>query len=155
MTETNKPSSVACLRIIGNNLDAALISSHVGITPRSVLRRGEQHFHRIQQHDVIIYEVTPRSSRGFSEQLSLLQELLAPALDFLTELKKTADVHIYCSFVTDWAQSGFSITPDSIKRFVDAGLNIEISIFSWGLVEGTEEEPEQKPGSPECSTGVK
>jgi len=153
MTGTNEGNSVVCLRIIGESLDSTLISSRLGISAKSVRRKGERHLGHTQEQDVVIYEVAPRSSRELSDQLTVLQEALTPALDFLTELKKTANVHVYCSFVTDWAQSGFAITPGSIKKFVDAGLNIEISIFSWGLVEGGEDDPEQQQGPSESALG--
>lgn len=127
---------LASLRIVGNRLDFKKIERLLKLKPEMVTKRGEVRSKVFgpSKIDVWSYKAMPRTGDAMSKHLSVLAAKLVSRQRAIRSLAKEYKVEVYCSYISDLAQGGFTIPPKVQKVFSECNLPLAISILSWGGV---------------------
>jgi len=133
----NYVSCFASLRIEGtasNCIDFQEVEEHLGIKPTYVVHHGETRLpgNKLALVDVWIYDVEVEKDQPLDNHLAALKTLLDPYASYLRSIAARWMVSIYCGYITDLAQGHIVIPWHLAGMFSDYGVDLEISIQSWG-----------------------
>lgn len=126
------------LIIRGTQLDFAEIGKNIAIAPSRILRKGEVRSAATgpSEFDTWNYEVKFKKEDGLINSLEVLLSELYPCRDFLKALSQSVDVSLRFYVQSDYAQIGIVLPPALLQRMAALNIKFEVSILSWGGIEG-------------------
>jgi len=124
------------LIIRGDNINLAEIEENLQIKPSRVVRKGEIISKTIgkSQYNVWVFEIKFGKNKLPNIALEEMLTAISSSKTYLKGLIDTVDIRIKCYVQSDYAQVGFEISPNVLKKLADMNMKLEISILSWGGV---------------------
>ena len=139
-------SGYCSLIIKGDNLDLDLIAETLEITVSEKRKKGEIINSIIGeiQYDFIRFDEKMDGKYNPDKTLTgLLNKLMANEA-FLKKLSEDACIYIDCFVQSDYAQINYVLSSKTLSKISQLGIDLEISIFSWGGVEDKKEKKRKK-----------
>lgn len=87
---------------------------------------GKNEFDLIRFDKEIDDEHTP------NQTLDDILNIMLPHEDYIKNMQKKHDVSLKCFVQSDSAQVNYRIAPDIMSKLVRVGIDLEISVLSWG-----------------------
>lgn len=121
----------ATLRIFGDGLDFAAISSALGVEPTSHHRRGERRSATAEPypHDLWSYTVPVKESEPLHQHIDALWRLLAPQTGFLLMLKESAVVDVFLGYRSNCDHAGIEVPAESLAMFQHLQIPFNLSVI--------------------------
>ena len=121
----------ATLRIFGDISDLDEVSSHLGLRPTSVHRKGDKRGPRGSgfSHDLWSYTVPVDKRQPLSEHIDALWTQLKPHRDYLVELKSCLRVDVFLGYQSNCDSAGVEVPFTSLEMFVELKIPLGVSII--------------------------
>lgn len=133
--ENGSGNWVLSLIISGEALDFSEIERQLALTPSDIRHKGEVLNKLppvVSEQDVWIHELELHDNEGLDPKLHEFLEELARDKEFLKGLTEGCEVVLRLYVKSEYAQIFYRFVPDTLKRFADIGLPLEVSVVSWG-----------------------
>ena len=128
-----KPESSASFGIYGIEIDLVAITNQLGIAPSHTHRVGDlDMLGETLPHNMWLLNSPLDRTEPVDAHLRWLAEQLKPHYKYLKSLKASAEMKIYCGYITDSDQCGFSISPSALSVFVELGISMDFSVIFIG-----------------------
>lgn len=130
------------LRILGEDtLDFEAIRKEIPLNQDKILRQGERiNFlsGKVSKYkaecDVILYEFEPRDNEPFYDMVRRKIKEFLPYKEYIASIKNKYYISIRLSLTSDYAQMYCELPRDILMLISELGVNLEISILSFGEV---------------------
>ena len=139
-------SGYCSLIIKGDNLDLDLIAETLEITVSEKRKKGEIINSIIGeiQYDFIRFNEKLGGKYNPEKTLTTLVDKLMNHEMFLKNLSTDACIYLKCFVQSDYAQIDYVLSSKTLNKISQLGIDLEISIFSWGGVEDKKEKKRKK-----------
>ena len=106
------------------------LESILGVAPTTTVRRGERLTPRgpVSRADVWLHEVAVDERLGMEVHMDAAYRLLAPSIEYLSELRRSAEVRILLSYASNVDHGGLTIHGPSLELFTSLGINLELYV---------------------------
>jgi hypothetical protein len=123
------PESGASLRVMGIGLDLEQISRNLSLKPSHVHKAGDPGpLRQPYTQDMWALQSPLDLREPLDAHLKWLRAALLPHYEFLSSLRKKADVDIYCSFGCFSDQNGLKLSTEALRLFQELGVPLDVSI---------------------------
>ena len=118
----------ATLRIFGDlpNLDE--ISSALRVQPTRTHKRGDRQGSSSFPHDMWSLTPTLPKSEPLGQHIDTLWAIIKPHKHYLLELKKSATVDVFLTYLSDCETAGIEVPHTSLEMFLELEIPLGISI---------------------------
>lgn len=130
-----------CLRILGESepIDFQKIIEEIPIVPDNILKKGENITFRNgkkskqkAQNDVIIYEFKAKNGEDFYDTIRRKIRDFLQYKKYIRLIRNRYYISLRLSLTSDYAQMYFELPIDIIENINELGINLELSILSFG-----------------------
>lgn len=124
------------LIIQGDDLDLDLIAETIKIEVSEKRKKGELINSIIGEasSDFIRFDEKVKGKYNPDETLIMLLNKLMDNEAFLVNMRKNTCIYMKCYVQSDYAQINFTLSTRTLYRIAQLGIDLEVSILSWGGV---------------------
>ena len=148
MGQDRSNSGFCSLIVEGNNLDLDLIEKTLRIEAWKKWKKGEiinDIIGKIEK-DFIRFNEKTEGKYNPDETMTALINKLMENKEFIKELSKKAYICLVCYVQSDYAMIGYTLSAKTLNMINELGVDLEISIFSWGGVKDDRKKKKKRKG---------
>jgi hypothetical protein len=120
----------AALRVKGWDLDMDSITRELGHSPTHTHRRGEPAaIDKSYPRDIWLLDSPLSKNQDLELHLRWLADRLLPRKQFISSMKKRADVDIYCYKTCYTEQANLTLSPHALRIFTELSLELCVSLI--------------------------